>query len=614
MRGWWILILLVGLSGCALPRAGEAPEPEPLVLGNTLIDEDTLWSGQVLIDGWVKVARGVTLTIAPGTEVAFVRRDLTLDGLGDATIDVDGRLIARGTRDAPIVFRSAEASPQAGDWLEIQSNFSPEVHLQYCEIRDSAHGIHAHFTRGVIEDCIIRNNIDGTRIGNSRFVIRNNLVEHNISKGINFRDSRIEVTRNIFRYNPAGIFLFELDRDSPIHQNNFYANEYHFRLGDFFTGDVYPRDNWWGSADPAVIAAHIYDSRMDDEVGTVTPAPAPGWRAGSGPRDALDLVPVASYSTAGFVDAPPLVAGDRLLVASWDGTLSALDAQGRQVWRRQLGEVLDAPLAADGERIYGQSWKPEVFALRLRDGRPLWRFPYAPSPADDHRQGGVVLLDDLVLVPAWNGTLHALDKLTGTPRWSFDSGAALRAAPALDEERIYLADTGGRLSALDLQGQLLWQWAGDEPLLAVPQLIPQGVVVLGRGGTLRAFSRDGEILWQQELNETCFYAAPVPVDTTLVVATAGSGLWRLSAATGEVIWRAQLSGPSYATPLVHRGRIFVGDNDGTLEIFGLDGGDSLARTTVSGAIQGAPAIFQDHLVFGARDGALHRLRIEDRLP
>ncbi|KIH75582.1 Outer membrane protein assembly factor BamB, contains PQQ-like beta-propeller repeat [Geoalkalibacter ferrihydriticus] len=612
MRALLVVLIALATAACAAPRHAEPPA-EPLVLHDSVLDEDTYWSGSILIDGSVKVARGATLTIAPGTDIAFVRRDLSQDGLGDATLEVDGRLIARGTRSAPIVFRSAEAEPRAGDWLEIHINFSPEVHLQFCELRDSAYGVHAHFTRGIIEDCVIRNNIDGTRLGNSRFTIRNNLVEHNISKGINFRDSQIEITRNIFRYNPAGIFLFEKDRSSPIHQNNFYANEFHLRLGDFFVGDVAPHDNWWGSTDAKTIAEHIYDSRIDPEIGTVTVAPADSWRPGSGPRDAVQLEEVRRHVSQGFVDAPPLPVGGPVLAASWDGTLSAFDDRGRRVWRRQLGEVIDAPLAADAQAVFGQTWGREVFALSLRDGRLLWRFVYEPSPADDHRQGGVVLLDDLLLVPAWNGTLHALDKKSGAPRWSFDAGDALRAAPTVHDGYIYLADTAGRISALHRDGRLHWQLSLEEPLLSAPALTPQGLVVLGRAGTLTALSFAGEILWQRALDETCFYAAPVFVDATLVVATAGGGLWRLSA-DGQVIWRSTLSGPSYATPLVHQGRIFVGDNNGNLEVFNLDSGESLARWPVGEAIQGAPAALGQQVLFGARDGALHVLRVENSAP
>ena len=106
------------------------------------------------------MAKGAKLVIAPGTDIRFVRRDRDQDGLGDATLVVEGELLAIGSQRQPIRFRSAEAEPQPGDWLEIRVDFSRNTTLRWCEIRDSAHTLHAHFTKGVMEDCHIhhRNN------------------------------------------------------------------------------------------------------------------------------------------------------------------------------------------------------------------------------------------------------------------------------------------------------------------------------------------------------------------------------------------------------------------------------------------------------------------------
>ena len=164
-----LLTAICQLAGCATVPA---PPPAELFYHGELLTADTVWSGRVLIDGSVKVARDATLTIRPGTEVAFVRHDRNEDGLGDGTLIVEGRLLALGTRAAPIVFRSAASQPHPGDWLELRVDFSREVQLRYCEIRDSAYTLHAHFTRGVIEDCIIRGNFDGSRLGQATFTFR----------------------------------------------------------------------------------------------------------------------------------------------------------------------------------------------------------------------------------------------------------------------------------------------------------------------------------------------------------------------------------------------------------------------------------------------------------
>jgi len=603
VRSLLALLLLLGLTACA-PLT---PAPVVQRLQDAVLTADTIWRGEILIDGQVKVAKGVTLTIEPGTEIAFVRKDLNQDGLGDGTLIIEGQLKALGTRAQPIRFRSAAADPQPGDWLEIHSDFSKEIHLRYCEIRDSAYTLHAHFTRGIVEDCHIHHNIDGCRLGEATFTLRHNLIEDNQGKGINYRNATVEIRRNIIRRNGAGIFLFESDRTSTIEQNNLYANRDNFRLGDFYTADVQLGQNWWGSADPQQVAATIFDRQQDPTIGAVTLAPAPAWIDGTGPRDALSLRQAWRVETGGFVDAKAVVAGKQAFVPGWDGRLYALTAAGQMRWQALLGEVADATAAVDDDTVYVQTWGREVLALDSNDGSVRWRFSYAPSVADDHRQGGLLRVNDLLLVPAWNGTLYALDAANGSLRWQYQTAGPLRAVPVLDGDRLYLAGGDSSLSALSLTGAPLWSLRMKAPLLSAPALTPAGPVVVDREGTLVSFDRDGSERWRQPLQEPCYYGAPIYSAGSIYLATAGATLWKLEAESGVIVWRRPLPSASYTTPALYDGRIFVGDNGGTLSVVGSDSGDVLTAFQAQGPIQAPVALLSGRVLFGSRDAAIHAL-------
>ncbi len=610
MVGRLLFLICLLLAGCAGLRPGE---PEQ-ILKDVEIHQDALWQGRIVIDGSVKVFKGATLTISPGTDISFVRRDTDQDGLGDATLIIEGALKAEGTRARPIRFRSAENIPQPGDWQEIRVDFSREVHLRYCEITDSAYTLHAHFTRGVVEDCTIRRNIDGCRLGQASFVIRNNLYEHNQGKGINFRNSTVEVTRNIIRYNGSGIFLFENDREASIHGNNIHGNTDNFRLGDFYAEDVALGENWWGSADPAEAAATVFDQKQDPEIGRVHITAASAWIAGTGPRDALELNEAWRFETSGFIDAAPVAASQELFVVSWDGRLYALNFLGELLWARDLGDALDAEPAVDAETVYVQSWGRQVSALGRADGQPKWGFSYGPSRADDHRQGGLLRVGELLLVPAWNGTLYALDAATGASRWQHRVPQPLRAAPAWDGSTFYLAGGAGTLSALDINGGLLWEVDLGAPLLATPVLTPEGPAVVTRAGLVVAFNRKGTERWRRDLAETCYYGGLVYAGEALFLGTAGGSLWKLEAASGQPVWRRPTSGPVYATPLVRDGRLYLPDNSGTLAVYGVDSGNLLTVFQAPREIQGTPALVDSRLVFGARDHWVYALDVVETPP
>ena len=63
-----ILISMIGFfallvfSGCAPTLTGK----EAILYHDDHISVDTVWSGNIVIDGTVKVAKGATLTISPG--------------------------------------------------------------------------------------------------------------------------------------------------------------------------------------------------------------------------------------------------------------------------------------------------------------------------------------------------------------------------------------------------------------------------------------------------------------------------------------------------------------------------------------------------------------------
>ncbi|PLY03099.1 MAG: hypothetical protein C0623_02585 [Desulfuromonas sp.] len=606
LRILFVIISAVLLAACSAHGPGRI-----LVLEDAHIAVDTTWQGRVLIDGSVKVAKGATLTILPGTEIAFVRRDRDADGLGDGTLVVEGILNALGTRANPIVFRSAEENPQPADWLEIRVDFSKNIHLRYCEIRDSAYTLHAHFTRGIVEDSFIHHNIDGCRLGEARIVLRNNLYEHNQGKAINFRNATVEVTRNIIRNNGSGIFLFETDRESNIHHNNIHDNIDNIRLGDFFKGEVHLRANWWGSNQLAEIGKSIHDSRVEPEIGTVHIEPADRWVERTGPRDAAEIREVWSYATKGFVDASVIEVNGQLIVCSWDGTITALDPSGKIVWVRQLGDVVDSEPALDERALYVQNWARELYAIDPSDGRELWRFSYSPSPADDHRQGGVVAADNKVFLPAWNGTLYALDAASGMRLWQFEAGIPLRAAPAFDSDRLYVVSGSGKFTTLGLDGEVLWQLDLGAPLLSTPAVTPEGPVVVTRDGQLHALDRAGHRRWQKALDEVCFYGSPLYADGILYLGTTAGSLWKLRAQDGRTIWKQTGLGPVYSSPLLAGRRILLGDNDGNLSIIGKDSATVVSQFRLDGAVQGRPLVFDGNYIIGGRERSVYALQPVD---
>lgn len=265
---------LVALAGCAA-TAPPAP-PAPAVRG-AAAGETWTWQGTRRIADFVEIPAGVTLRLAPGTALRFAFVDRDGDGVGDAGLHVLGRLEALGTPAAPITFTSAEADPQPGDWQGLVLDNSADNLFTDCRFEYAQHALHAHFSSARLERCRLERNIEGTRLGNSRFVIEHTLVRGNISKGLNFFGCSNSIRYNLITGNADGLFLFGTDTDSVVEANNIVGNlRYDVRLGDFYRGGKRLGENWFGTVDRAAIRGRVFDGEDDPALGLLEAPPAPG--------------------------------------------------------------------------------------------------------------------------------------------------------------------------------------------------------------------------------------------------------------------------------------------------------------------------------------------------
>lgn len=276
-----LLLLFTHLPPLAFAAEGEQ-------LGEQIIKQDTTWSGTKIVTGVVVVGRGATLTIAPGSRILFKKIDRNHDGIGDSELRVLGGIQARGTRQDPIYFGSAEETPSAKDWSYLLIFASGQKNaLQYCTFEYGFSGLQVHFSTATVSDCTFTNNNEGVRFGRAKLTFDHNLVRNN-NLGVRFTrmEGPVEIRHNEITANRVGIFLvpsgqnivdfFEPGRTGKpwneghlaITANHIYGNEeYNLNLGAKQVWDLKVSGNWWDSNDAAVIEAKIYDHRVDESLG-----------------------------------------------------------------------------------------------------------------------------------------------------------------------------------------------------------------------------------------------------------------------------------------------------------------------------------------------------------
>jgi len=168
-------------------------------------------------------------------------------------------------------------------------------------------------------------------------------------------------------------------------------------------------------------------------------------------------------------------AGDRILLAHTDGTISAFHPDIRSVlWSTTVpAPVETAARAVDGlVYVVSDTW---LSVLNARTGTLAWRFRTGPGPTTPTVANGIVYTSDA-------DTVYALDARTGVEVWRRPVGARVPSPVAVVDGVVY---GGGdeTLHAFDpMSGKRHW----THPVPAYPSAAPagaRGVLLLGTGGS-----------------------------------------------------------------------------------------------------------------------------------
>jgi len=261
------------------------PGGSPVILGDTVITHDTVWQGEIIIQGVINVKRGATLTIRPVTVVRFKKIDRDQTSVCDREYLIEGRLIARGSADKQISFTSAEKNPALNDWSYLQFLAADRGNIvEYCRFEYAFAGVMIHYAEVRISDSVFQHNNRGVHyntadLGIDHCTFRDNRI------GIRFMrlEGSVLITNNEISRNDLGVLFvrqhvnavdFErLNRGTEMPRfagNNIFDNvTYNFSLGEGQERDVNVAGNWWGTAKREAIAERMFDRRKDESLSTI---------------------------------------------------------------------------------------------------------------------------------------------------------------------------------------------------------------------------------------------------------------------------------------------------------------------------------------------------------
>ncbi len=297
------------------------------------------------------------------------------------------------------------------------------------------------------------------------------------------------------------------------------------------------------------------------------PSPAPIPDVPTGPA------PAWQTRLNGQIFASPAVFEGKVYIGTTGGVFNAVDARtGKLVWSFAAGRPIFGTALVTSDAVFFTCDNGYLFRLNRADGKEAWRYDLGDSRASrifghpavfdwDWHGATPALANGVLYVGSGDGGFHAVDAASGARRWRFAAGGRVRGGAAISGERVLFGSSDHFVYALDrATGKELWKHDTGAEVEDQPLVAGDRVFIGNRGGGLFALSlAAGERLWKTFFWGSWVESTPVLADGVLYIGS--SDLRRVSAISpenGRVLWRTDVYGWTFGTPLLVGDRIFAG--------------------------------------------------------
>jgi outer membrane protein assembly factor BamB len=172
--------------------------------------------------------------------------------------------------------------------------------------------------------------------------------------------------------------------------------------------------------------------------------------------------------TMGVTETSPLIVGNRIYVADYDGVVYCLrGVDGKTLWRYQADGAVKGAVAYDRGRVFFGAYDGRLYALRASDGKLVWR---AESQRDWFGRHGQFystpsIAYSRVYLGSTDGHVYSYGEQSGKLRWSYFTGGYVYGSPAVWRRRIFVGSYDHWFYAFDAAtGAVLWKFHANGPI------------------------------------------------------------------------------------------------------------------------------------------------------
>ncbi|HSQ54940.1 MAG TPA: PQQ-binding-like beta-propeller repeat protein [Gemmata sp.] len=233
-----------------------------------------------------------------------------------------------------------------------------------------------------------------------------------------------------------------------------------------------------------------------------------------------------------------------------------------------------APLVSQGRVYFGEGMHAD-FVSRLQCLDAATGTERYHVDVGGHIEGGPAAERGLLVFPAGDDGLHAVDEVTGEPRWSFRADLHIDSTPLISGGKVFVGSGRSRrfdshqVVCLDAEtGKPIWRTAVDLPAWGSPA---------SAGGRILVGLGNGRLTESAQHPET-----------------PAGGVASFDTATGRHAWTFTTADAVFGRPAVVGDRVVFGSRDGFVYVLGREGKEQF-RIDLGGPLVSGPAVAGDRV-------------------
>lgn len=324
-----------------------------------------------------------------------------------------------------------------------------------------------------------------------------------------------------------------------------------------------------------------------------------------------------SIQAKGPVYAAPVASTGAIFFNTSDGWVTAIDAQGAELWARQLTRTpspgaapvpasFDAPLACFDATLFLGSTQGTLYALHAATGDTRWTFDVGgPVLGTANRAAPADAGSRVIVIDQADGALQCLDAATGEPVWRTEEIDRCDGSPSVADDAIVFGSCAAALHVFSAaHGNLLRNIAlGGDSQVAGGVALADGSAFSGshRGAVFRVNVTTGEIAWTNQDADGEVFTTPAVQGGRVAFGSLDGALYGLDIETGKTVWRFETTGEP-SSPVIAKDKLLF-SSEGTLYMLRLDTGEELWSYEVSDYTS-SPALVWGMVLVGSDDGTV----------